>query len=103
MLIVRDGVDMAYMGHPFTSYPCLSVYPEQVDRLGGSVGLPVEISFFGLRRTGLGRREAAHVRWHFGSCAHHVVVVDRAVVVGHGQTTSHLIRSYSIEQGASHR
>ena len=43
------------------------------------------------------------VRWRFDSCAHHVVVVDRAVVVGHGQATSRLIRSHSIEQGASHR
>ena len=43
------------------------------------------------------------VRWRFGSCAHRVVVVDRAVVVGHGQATSHLIRSRSIEQGASHQ
>jgi hypothetical protein len=36
---------MAYMGRPFASYMCLSVYPERFDRLRGSVGLPVEISF----------------------------------------------------------
>ena len=43
------------------------------------------------------------MRWCFGSCARRVVVVDRAVVVGHGQAMSRLIRSRSIEQGASHR
>ena len=42
------------------------------------------------------------VRWRFDSCAHHVVVVDRAVVVGHGQATSRPIRSRSIEQGTSY-
>ena len=45
----------------------------------------------------------AHVRWRFGSCARRAVVVDHAVVVGHGQAMAHLIRSRSIEQGASHR
>ena len=46
MFVVRDEVGMAYMGRPFASYLCLGVYPEQFDRLGGTVGLPMEISFF---------------------------------------------------------
>ena len=41
--------------------------------------------------------------WRFGSYARRVVVVDRAVVVGHGQATSLLIRSHSIGQSTSHR
>ena len=45
VLVVRDGVGMAYMGRPFASYLCLGVYPERFDRLRGSVGLPAEISF----------------------------------------------------------
>ena len=41
---------------------CVPVfYPERFDRLRGSVGLPAEISFFGLPRPGLGRQEAACV------------------------------------------
>ena len=97
--------ELAWLTWGVPSLPtCVSfVYPERFDRLGGSVGLPAEILFFGLLRPGLGRREAARVWWRFGSCAHRVVVVDRAVVVGHGQATSRLIRSRSIEQGASHR
>ena len=74
---------MAHMGHPFASCLCLCVYLERFDWLGGSLGLPAEISFFGLPRPGLGKRGAAHVRWRFGSYARRVVVVDRAVVVGH--------------------
>ena len=45
VLIVRDRVGMAYMGHPFASYLCLGVDTEQLDRLRGAVGLLVEISF----------------------------------------------------------
>ena len=45
MLVVHDGVGMAYMGHPFASYMCLGVDTERLDRLRGSVGLPVEILF----------------------------------------------------------
>ena len=94
---------MALVGRPFASYPCLGVYPERFDRLRGSVGLLVEISSFGLPRPGLGKRETTRVRWRFGSCAHRVVVVDRAVVVGHSQATSRLIRSRSIEKDVSHQ
>ena len=36
---------MARIGRPFASYLCLRVYPERLDQLGGSVGLPAEISF----------------------------------------------------------
>ena len=45
MLIVRDGVGMAYMRRPFTFYLCLGVDTERFDRLRGPVGIPVEISF----------------------------------------------------------
>ena len=45
VLIVRDRVGMAYMGHPFASYLCPDVDTERLDRLRGPVGLPVEISF----------------------------------------------------------
>ena len=70
---------------------------------GDRFGLLAEILFFGLPRPSLGKQGATRVWWLFGSCARRVVVVDRAVVVGHGQTTSRLIRSRSIEQGVSHR
>ena len=43
------------------------------------------------------------MRWRFGSCARRVVVVDRAVVVGHGQATSRLIRSRFAALGTSRR
>ena len=45
MLVVRDGVGMAYMGRPFASYLCLGVDTERLDQLRGSVGLLVEILF----------------------------------------------------------
>ena len=45
MLVARDEVGMARMGCPFASYLCLGIFPERLDWLGGSVGLPVEISF----------------------------------------------------------
>ena len=103
VLVVHDRVSMAYMGRPFASYLCLGVYPERFDRLGGSVGLPTEISFFGLPRPGLGKRGATRVRWRFGFRARRAVVVGRVVVVGPAQATSHPIRSHSVGQGTSHR
>ena len=51
----------------------------------------------GFSKSSLGKRGAARVRWRFGSCAR------RAIVVGHTQATSHLIRCRSIGQGMSHR
>ena len=45
VLVVHDGVGMAYMGHPFASYLCPCVDTERLDRLRGPVGLPAEISF----------------------------------------------------------
>jgi len=36
------------------------------------------------------------MQWRFGSYARRVVVVDHAVVVGHGQATFLLIRSHSV-------
>ena len=45
VLVVRDGVGMAYMAHPFASYLCPGVDTERLDRLRGPVGLPAEISF----------------------------------------------------------
>ena len=44
VLVVRDGVGMAHMGRPFTSYLCLGVDTERFDRLRGPVGLLTEIS-----------------------------------------------------------
>ena len=51
----------------------------------------------GFSMSRLGMRGAACVRWHFGSYAR------RAVVVGHTQATSYLIRCRSVGQGVSHR
>ena len=45
MLVIRDGVGMAYMGRPFASYLCLGADTERLDRLRGPVGLSAEISF----------------------------------------------------------
>ena len=45
VLVVHDGVGMAYMGCPFASYLCLGVDTERFDRLRGPVGLPAEILF----------------------------------------------------------
>ena len=45
MLVARDGVGMAHMGHPLASYLCPGVDTERLDRLRGPVGLPAEISF----------------------------------------------------------
>ena len=78
-------------------------FSEPFDRLRKADGLSWWRSRFGFFKSRLGMRRAAYVWWRFGSYARHVVVVDHAVVVGHGQATSHPIRSRSIEQGASHR
>ena len=59
--------------------------------------------FLGLPRPALGKRGATRMWWCFSSCARRVVVVDHAVVVGHGQATSRPIRSRSIVWGMSHR
>ena len=45
VLVIRDGVSMAYMGRPFASYLCLGVDTERFDQLRGPVGLPAKISF----------------------------------------------------------
>ena len=46
MLVVRDGVGMAYMGRPFAPYLSLGVYPERFDRLRGADGLSWRRSHF---------------------------------------------------------
>ena len=33
MLVVRDGVGVAYMGRPFAPFLSLSIFPEPFDRL----------------------------------------------------------------------
>ena len=89
--------------------PCSSPATESARPTWGAPSLPyLSVGVYpycrsGSFRSSLGKWGAACVRWRFGSCARRVVVVDRAVVVGHGQATSRLIRSCSIEQGASHR
>ena len=90
MLIIRDGVSMAYMGCPFASYLCLGVDTERFDRLRGPVGLPAEISF--LVSPGLS--------WGSGeppACGDALVFTPgRAIVVGHTQATSRLTRRRSV-------
>ena len=86
MLVVRDGVGMAYMGHPFTSYLCLRVDTERFNRLRGPVGLPAETLF--LVSPGLS--------WGSGeppACGDaSVFAPGRAIVVGHTQATFRLAR-----------
>ena len=64
---------------------CLSVFflSRSID-LGSPMVSPGGDLVLGFSRSDLGRRGATRVRWCFGSCARHVVVVDHAVVVGHG-------------------
>ena len=47
MLVVRDRVNMAYMGHPFAPYLSLGVFSELFDRLGKPDGLSRRRSHFG--------------------------------------------------------
>ena len=75
MLVVRDGVGMAYMGHPFAPYLSLGVFPEPLDRLKKLDGLSWRRSRFGFfSKSRLGMRRAACVQWRFGSCARRAVV-----------------------------
>ena len=83
------------------TYVSIWILSDSIDS-GARWSLPVEISFWVFPRSGLGKWGATHVRWCFGSYARRVVVVDHAVVVGHGQATSRPIRNRSIEQGASY-
>ena len=103
-LIARDGASIANTGRPSASLPVSRSLP-WVNRSTQGVRrfLPAEISLLGLSRSGLGRRGVICVRWRFGFCARRVVVVDRAVVVGHVPVTSHLIRSCFIMLGMSRR
>ena len=48
MLVIRDGVGMAYMGRPFAPYLSLGVYLERFDRLRGPNGLSRRRSRFGV-------------------------------------------------------
>ena len=78
VLVVRDGVGMAYMGRPFAPYLSLGVFLSRSINLGSPMvspgGDPVVLGF---SKSCLGMRRAAYVRWRFGSHAR------RAVVVGH--------------------
>ena len=47
VLIVRDGVGMAYMGRPFARYLSLSIFPEPFNRLRKPDGLSRRRSCFG--------------------------------------------------------
>ena len=83
MLVVRDRVSMAYMGHPFAPYlSSVFILSDSIDSEGPTVS-PGGDLILGFSRSGLGKRGAACVRWRFGSCAWHAVVVGCAVVVGH--------------------
>ena len=82
---------------------CALALPRAIRSARGVGWSPGGDFIFGLPRPGLGRWEAARVRWRFGSCAHRVVVVDRVVVVGHDQAMSRLIRSRFAVLGTSHR
>ena len=83
---------------------CLSVcFSEPFDRLRKPDGLSRRRSHFGFFQIPPGDAES-HLRavalWSLcPSCGSGC----RAVVVGHAQAMSHLIRSHSIGQGASHR
>ena len=92
MLDVRDGVGMAYMGHPFAPYLSLGVLFLAVR---STIGSPV-VSPGG-----------DPVVWVFPSLAWEggepptrggalVLTPSHAVVVGHTQATSYLIRRYSV-------
>ena len=90
MLVVRDGVGMAFMGRPFTSYLCLGVDTERFDRLKEPVGLLVEISF--LVSPGLS--------WGSGeppACGDaSVFAPGDAIVVGHTQDMFRLARRHFV-------
>ena len=63
---------------------CLSVFilSDSIDSGGPMVSLGGDFILC-FSRSGLGKRGATRVWWCFGSHARHVVVVGRAVVVGH--------------------
>ena len=95
---------MAYMGVPLLLTYLLVCFSEPFDRLRKPDGLSWWRSrFWVFSRSILGKWRAAHVRWRFGFRARHTDVVDHAVVVGHGQATSRLIRSHFIVLGMSCR
>ena len=96
MLVVRDGVGMAYMGRPFACYLCLGVDTERFDRLRGPVGLPAEISFLVYPGLSWGSGEPPEC----GDAS--VFMPGRAIVVGHTQATFRLTRRRSVSQRASH-
>ena len=97
MLVVLDGVGMAYMGRPFALYLSLGVILSHSIDLESPMVSPGGDPVLGFSKSCLGMRRAACVRWRFGSCAR------RAVVVAHAQATSRLIRSCSIGHRTSHR
>ena len=78
MLVIRDGVGMAYMGRPFAPYLSLGVFLSRLIDFRKPDGLSWRRSHvLGFSKSRLGKRRAAYMRWRFGSC------VWSAVVVGH--------------------
>ena len=77
MLIVHDGVGMAYMGHPFAPYLSLSVFLSRSIDLGSLMVSPGGDPILGFSKSRLGIQGATYGRWHFGS------YTRCAVVVGH--------------------
>ena len=66
MLVVRDGVGMAYMERPFAPYLSLGVYPERFDRLRGpmvSPGGDLVLCFFQVWPGEAGSHPRAVVLW----------------------------------------
>ena len=90
VLVVCDGVGMAYTGRPFASYLCLSADAERLDRLRGPVGLSAEISFL----------VSLALPWGSGeppACGDaSVFAPGRAIVVGHTQATFRFARRCSV-------
>ena len=84
------------------TYLSVFILSDSIDS-GGPMVSPGGDLVLGFSRSSLGKGGAARVRWRFGSCARCAIVVGRAVVVGHAQAMSCLIKSHSIEQGTSHR
>ena len=99
MLVVRDGVGMAYMGYPFAPYLSLSVFLSRSIDFRKPDGLSWQRFCFGFLQVPPGEAEGrlcVVVLWFlFPSCSSGW----RAVVVGHTQAMSCLTRRRSILPG----
>ena len=77
MLVVHDGVSMAYMGRPFAPYLSLGVYPGHSIDLGSPMVSPGGDPILGFSKSRLGMRRAA-------CCGDALVfMLGHAIVVGH--------------------